>query len=452
MKPLYAERLFQDKRVEEAKKLLTSALQDVCSQITSVQPPHPERKIEYTSLIKEFEQLRGHPLYYPYIGSGVGNGPLVELLDGSVKYDLISGIGVHYFGHSSRAMLPHLVDGAISNTVMQGNLQQNSDSIELSALLTALSGLDHCFLTSSGAMAGENALKMCFQKKPMANRILAFDKCFAGRTLALSSITDKAAFRQGLPSTVTVDYIPFFDSNDPEESTYQSLKALGDHLLRYPNQHVAMCIELIQGEGGFWVGYPAFFKAIIKLLKQHNVAVWIDEVQTFGRTEELFAFQYFELQDLVDVVTIGKTSQVCATLFTKEFCPKPGLISQTFTASTSAIRAALFIIPEAINSGFFGANGKIATLHQAFVKELKVYEKHLKGPYGIGAMIGCTPFDGKVETVKKFAHKLFDNGIISFTAGFNPTRLRFLLPVGAMELSDIKPIMEIIGKTVDECL
>ena len=54
--------------------------------------------------------------------------------------------------------------------------------------------LAHGFLTSSGAMANENALKAIFQKQHPAHRLLAFEHCFAGRTLALSQVTDKAAF------------------------------------------------------------------------------------------------------------------------------------------------------------------------------------------------------------------------------------------------------------------
>jgi 4-aminobutyrate aminotransferase-like enzyme len=50
--------------------------------------------------LQEFAADRGGKLFYDYIGSGIGNGPLVELADGSVKYDFITGIGVHYFGHS----------------------------------------------------------------------------------------------------------------------------------------------------------------------------------------------------------------------------------------------------------------------------------------------------------------------------------------------------------------
>jgi acetylornithine/succinyldiaminopimelate/putrescine aminotransferase len=439
---LHVDKLYNDPRYLEAKKLIFAALHDAQKDITEVKEPTPELCDSYQALLDSLASLRGFPLYYPYLGSGIGNGPFVELKDGSIKFDLISGIGVHYFGHSHPDLLLAAIDGAVSDTIMQGNLQQNFDALELSLLLRSLSGFDHCFLSTSGAMACENALKIAFQKKQPKTRILAFEKCFAGRTLALSQVTDKPQFRQGLPSTVAVDYVPFCNP----ESTLKTLKS---HIARYPHQHAVMCMELVQGEGGFWVGNEPIFKEIIEILRAHDIAVWIDEVQTFARTEQLFAFQHFHLDGLSDIVTIGKAAQVCATLYTKEICPKPGLLSQTFTASSSAIHASKQIIDHAMSGGFFGSSGKIARQHEAFTNGLK--NLGIQGPYGIGSMIACTLFDGDESKTKLFLQKLFQNGVIAFLAGSNPSRVRFLLPVGTFELSHVDPVMKIIEKTVREC-
>jgi acetylornithine aminotransferase len=72
--------------------------------------------------------------------------------------------------------------------------------------------LEHCFLSTSGAMANENSLKNRFSKEAAAaDRVIAFEHCFAGRTLAAGAAftADKAAYRQGLPNILNVDYIPF---------------------------------------------------------------------------------------------------------------------------------------------------------------------------------------------------------------------------------------------------
>ncbi|WP_068468153.1 aminotransferase class III-fold pyridoxal phosphate-dependent enzyme [Candidatus Protochlamydia phocaeensis] len=445
---LAAAQFRQDPRIKEAKKLLLDALKDYQAPLTHIRPPQDTLNQSYEEMIAAFNEMRGGKLYFPYIGSGFGNGPLVELLDGSVKYDMISGIGSHYWGHSHPDVLSHAIDAALNDTVMQGHLQQNIEAFHFSQLLVHASGLDHCFLSSSGAMANENALKIAFQKKFPASRVLAFEKCFMGRSLALSQITDKPHFREGLPTTIAVDYIPFFREEEPEKSTKQAVHTLKHYLARYPKQHAVMCFELVQGEGGFYTGTTDFFRALMTVLKEHEIAIFIDEVQTFGRTPQLFAYQHFQLEEFVDIVSIGKLSQVCATLFRSTFKPKPGLLSQTFTSSTAALQVGRFIVNELLHKDFLGPNGKIAHMHRLFVEHFERiknrYPDRIQGPYGIGAMIAFTPFDGDNQRVVKFIQDLFQAGVISFVAGGHPTRARFLIPIGAIQPSDIEKVMELV--------
>jgi hypothetical protein len=65
-------------------------------------------------------------------------------------------------------------------------------------------------------------------------------------------------------------------------------------------------------------------------------------------------------------------------------------------------------------------------------------------------MIAFTPFDGDKDKVAIFAKLLFDNGVIGFVAGSNPTRIRFLLPAAAMSLEDVDPIMDIVEMTLKQ--
>jgi len=449
---LAANRLQNDPRIEQAKQLVLSAVQDHQQQITGIRSANPELKLDYQQVIDFYNQARGGKLWYPYLGSGIGNGALVELLDGSVKYDFISGIGVHYWGHSHHALIEASIDAALSDTIMQGHLQQNADSIELTEILLLASGLDHCFLSSSGAMANENALKIAFQKNYPAYRVLAFERCFVGRTLAVSQITDKPAFREGLPHTLSVDYIPYFDSTDPEGSTHRAVETLKKFITRYPKQHAAMVMEFVQGEGGFYHGTENFFKLLIAILKENGIAVIADEVQTFGRLPYLFAFQHFGLTHEIDIVTIGKLSQVCATLFRKSYLPKPGLLSQTFTAATAAIRAGKIIIQSLMHDGYLGSEGKISQIQNYFHEKLEeIAKRHpnlLKGPFGIGCMVAFTPLNGEQKTVQEFMQKLFDAGVIGFVAGSNPTRARFLVPAGAITHKDIDHVCKIIEDTL----
>ena len=212
--------LKHDPHVAEAKKLLLKAVQEQQKNITGVKPPKPELEEQYKKMLDRFAQQRGGKLWYPYLGSGIGKGALVELMDGSVKYDFIIGIGVHHFGHSHPELIGTSIDAAISDTIMQGHLQQNGDSVELVDLLIQQSKMDHCFLTTTGSMANENAFKIAFQHNYPASRIMAFENNFSGRTWLMSQVNDKPHFRDGLPTPAQVDLIPFYDYKNPDKYSF----------------------------------------------------------------------------------------------------------------------------------------------------------------------------------------------------------------------------------------
>lgn len=455
-----AEGFFNDSRLQEAKKLIQEALKEHSSHIKGVRPADPGLKDSYDAILKKVAEYRGGALFYNYLGTGIGNGPFVELADGSVKYDFITGIGVHYMGHSHPGVIEAQINGAVSNTVMNGHLQQNVDTAHLLELMSKQAckygaEVKNVFLSTSGAMANENAFKIILQKRSPASRFFAFEKCFAGRTLGMAWVTDKAAYRQGLPKALDVDYIPFYDANDHKGSIDRAVYAMKKQIARFPGGHAGFIMELIQGENGSWVGHTEFFEALINVCKENNISVLVDEVQTFARTHELFAFQHFKLDKHVDVVTIGKNSQVCATLFKDDHKPKPGLMSQTFTGASSQISASYYVMNEIVNGGFLGEHGKIEKLHQRFKGNLEKiankYPEKLQGPYGIGAMVAMTTFKGDEAKTKAFTIKLFENGVMSFMASGHPTtRVRFLMPVMVTDNHHIDEVCEIIEKTLKE--
>lgn len=417
---------------------LLNAYEEEISSIHTIRSPAPDKRSFYSNLLDKIEKYRGNALYYPYLGSGKGKGPFVELLDGSVKLDWICGVGPHFFGHYERNLKRELIKASLSDLSMQGNLQQNGDALELIERLSSLSGMSHVFLSTSGAMATENTLKIALQKNFPKQRIFAFSNCFMGRTLALSSITDRPLFRDKLPLLMDVDYIPFFDSADPD-SIAKTLSVMDSHMKRYPNAHAALCMEPIQGEGGFYTAPSAFFKALIEKAKEHHIVTILDEVQAFARTEELFAASSLGILEEIDIIAIGKASQVCATLFRKELNPMPGLLSQTFTGSTASIRYALFLLEEQQLKNLYGPSGKIAWLQKECRPHLERLEKKglIKGPFGTGSMLAFTPLDGSYEKVRAFFKVLFEKGVIGFIAGANPYRARFLLPAPVLEKEHI---------------
>ncbi len=453
MDQLIAEKLRGDSRVVEAKRLLMEACAAAQQEIKGIRPAKASLKASYDEWIRSAEELRGAPLFHPLIGSGIGRGALVELADGSHRFDLISGVGVH-FGHSLPLLLSATIDAALDDIVMQGNLEQNREAITLMRLLAQHSQLDHCFLSTSGAMACENALKIAFQANYPRTRLLAFNGCFAGRTLALAQITDTAKYREGLPTPIFVDYLPFFSHERPEESLLEAMACLKEHLRRYPKQHAALMLELIQGEGGVYPGARSFFAPLMELCRAEGILIIADEVQSFGRTDHLFAYQHFALSELVDIATVGKLTQVCATLFRSKDKPRPGLLSQTFIASSASLHAALAILQSLIHDGYLGSDGKNMRLGALFQARLEALHRkmpdRIRGPFGIGTMVAFTPYDGSYERSVDFANRLFNAGVIGFIAGSHPTRIRFLLPAGGIREEDIDEVAEIIESLLCE--
>ena len=165
-----AHRLLQSKVI---KNLISSLVKQISYINSHIQGPRGPLRLETIDsqnqkLIEHVGALRGRPLFLPYIGSGAGQGVYVELEDGSVKMDLINGIGIHIMGHGHPQIIEASLEASLLDPLMQGNLQLNRQWPLLAAKLVQLaskkSHLKHCWLTTSGSMANENALKMTRQK------------------------------------------------------------------------------------------------------------------------------------------------------------------------------------------------------------------------------------------------------------------------------------------------
>lgn len=444
---------------------ITDALRARSASITDVRPARDAAaKSAYDAFMARCADLRGRALLYPYVGSGVGNGALVELLDGSVKWDMISGIGVQFFGHSDPDLTAAAVRGALSDVVMQGNLQANADAYAFADLLvrhaSKASRLRHVYLSTAGAMANENALKVCYQKHAPASRVLAFKDCFMGRTVTMSQIGDAAANRIGLPLSTLVDYMPFYDeaavqrmgggTTGRDRYIQMAVSHLEQYIERYPKQHACFIFELVQGEGGFNTAPREFFTALMDVCKRAGIAVWADEIQTFGRTERMFAFEWLDLGQYIDVLTVGKMTQACATLFTADYNPGPGLLSGTFIGGGVPFAVGTRVIERLATSDAYGPQGRHARQHKAFVEQVRALAARRPEWFGrdskwgalpdiaggVGGMMRFTPFNGDKDRIMKACKAMFDEGVIVFYAGHGPYHVRMLPPLGVFNEAD----------------
>ncbi len=146
-----ADRLNDSPRIARAIDAIIEELQGAQSSIVSARPPVRELEVDYEAALQRLGETRGRPAFYPYLGSGVGRGPLVELADGSVKWDMISGIGVHMFGHSDPDLAATALRAALSRHGHAGQppVQRGRRGVQRAAAVRSRRGPAVCTTASS---------------------------------------------------------------------------------------------------------------------------------------------------------------------------------------------------------------------------------------------------------------------------------------------------------------
>ena len=203
----------------------------------------------------------------------------------------------------------------------------------------------HCYPACSGAMVNENALKVCMQARNGAPRVLAFSDNFIGRTVTLSHIGDSPGHRQGVPKSIEVDYLPYWDAADPSGSSCDALDALNTALAAHPGEHACLVMELVQGEGGFTTAPRDFFEPLLVAARDASVPIWFDEIQTFGRTDHMFRFEGLDLGSFADIITVGKMTQAAQPCGELSSIPSPACSVARSSDQLPRWRA----VPESLN-------------------------------------------------------------------------------------------------------
>jgi 4-aminobutyrate aminotransferase-like enzyme len=388
----------------------------------------------YRSSLAALGEMRGLPMVHPLLAGGAGEGAWVQLADGRRILDMVSGIGPYVFGHDDQDLLETAAVAAAADVAFQGHVLPGLEYYRLSQILLRHAGerLEHVWLSLSGSMANENAWKMILQRHAPADQVLAFEHAFHGRTLAMSELTDRPEYREGLPVRNNVHRIPFYDPIDPL-STQKSVESLQRAIAENPRRIAAMCFELVQGEGGFNDAPATFFRALMGTCREAGIAIWIDEIQTFGRTGELFAFRTLELDDLVDVVTAGKILHGSATLFCEDYRPKPKLVAGTWAGSTVGMAIGARILERLESEGHLGPNGGITRLSEQIDAAFESLEARLPGVVtarsGLGAMQAFVAWDGNAEMTADIVSTCLEEGVLFQTAGSSPMKIRLLPPL-----------------------
>ncbi|MGI5350916.1 adenosylmethionine--8-amino-7-oxononanoate transaminase [Streptomyces sp. CA-250714] len=232
-----------------------------------------------------------------------------ELVDGmSSWWSAIHGYNHPVLNEAAREQL-----GRMSH-VMFGGLT-HEPAVRLAARLAEVSpgDLEHVFLSDSGSVAVEVAVKMCLQHwrslgRPEKRRLLTWRGGYHGDTWQPMSVCDPEGgmhhlWSGALPVQVFADAPPSGFATEPDE---EYLAHLHKTVEQHAHELAAVIVEpVVQGAGGMRFHSPAYVRALREACDEHGVLLVLDEIATgFGRTGELFAAQHAGVTP--DVMCVGK--------------------------------------------------------------------------------------------------------------------------------------------------
>jgi len=389
-------------------------------------------------MLKDLEEKYILPTYARnYTNFVSGKNAVLKDDTGKDYIDFTSGIGVVSVGHGNEKVAKAIYD-QVSNITHISNLYVIEPQVKCAERIIKQSGYDmKCFFANSGAEANEGAIKIArkygeVEGQVKRYKIITLDQSFHGRTITALKATGQEAMHNY--------FGPF-----PDGFTYaKDIDAIESML----DEHtVAVMIELVQGEGGVQPLDKEKVQALSKVLKEKDILLMVDEVQTgIYRTGEFLASNLYEIEP--DVITLAKGLgggvPIGVVMTAKKDIFKAGDHGSTFGGnylSTAAANAVLDILESEKNSGELD---RIFIKFETHLEELfKKYPNLFTQSVGFGLMRGLRVKDA--ETLASIIKSAYEKGVLVLKAGRNT--LRFLPP---LTISDAEIIEGF--KRLDEAL
>ena len=333
-----------------------------------------------------------------------GKGSLVTDAAGREYIDMGSGIAVTSFGVADDVWIS-AVEEQIRSVQHMSNLYYTAPCAKLAEALCRRTGMSKVFFGNSGAEANECAVKVARKwaaeiKGPACSTIVTLENSFHGRTLTTLAATGQEHYHELFqPLTPGFAHIRAGD-----------MDALKD--LCAGGTVAAVLIECVQGEGGVIPLDPVFAIELEAFLKERDILLMIDEVQTGnGRTGKIYAYMNYGLHP--DVVSTAKGLAgglpLGACLMSEKVADvlSYGDHGSTFGGNPVACAAALSVVNRLTDPFLTEVEAKGVLL-----RSLLEGAPGILSVSGLGLMLGLKTEKPAAEVVKT----CMENGVLCLTA------------------------------------
>ncbi len=387
---------------------------------------------------------RGVSTAYPVFAEKARNAEIWDV-EGKRYIDFAGGIGVMNTGHRHPKVIAaiHSQTEKILHSAFQ--VMGYESYIQLAEALNdiaPISGEKKTILFSTGAEALENAVKIA-RVATKRTGIISFSGGFHGRTFMGMALTGKVVpYKKGMgPMPGEVYHVPF-PMPYHGVSEKDSLKAI-EYLFKAdiePERVAAIAIEPVQGEGGFYIASPNFFKELRSLCDTHGILLIADEVQSgFARTGKFFAVEHSGIEP--DIITTAKSlagglplSAVIGKASVMDSV-EPGGLGGTYAGNPVACAASLAIINLIKEEKILDRSAEIGKKMISKFQEMSKTHTMIGEIRGLGGMVAFEiveshdPVKPSMALAKKLTATALENGLVLLSCGVYGNVIRVLVPI-----------------------